>query len=52
MTVPPPVDKLIRYNFKAKAVNGRSKAGRSEERTRPVKIVRSECLKVARELKR
>ena len=39
MTVPFPVGKLKKYNFKAKAVNGRSKAGRPEERTGPVKIV-------------
>ena len=37
MTVPFPVDTLVKYNFKAKAVNGRSKAGRPAERTGLVK---------------
>ena len=52
MTVVPAVGTLVKYNFKAKAVNGRSKAERPEERTRLVEIVWSECRKVARELKR
>ena len=52
LTVLPAVGTLVKYNFKTKAVNGRSKAGRSEERARLVEIAWSECRKVAREPER